>query len=118
MENQKSKNILEFDEKDIITRVEPAIFYNLNKQYSELFGIKINVATSKDPSYIGTPLKYHGITNEKIHLEFIRGNCKGKKLSLRFEEWQDGWAKYNSPKISNELLNKETLENKLNTIWN
>lgn len=88
MKKQKSKHISEFKEEKIITRIEPA--FNDMRDYT-----KNPIKPKRDYSYIGDCLKFIGRTKSRIYFRnssYKEPFKKGKKFSLNYEIFKNGWA--------------------------
>lgn len=107
--NQISKSINEFSPGDILTRIEPVAKVN---NIMSLFP-----RVEYDSSYIGEKFVFIGIVNGCIFLE--REN--GDSLSIKFCDFENGWAFYidpstlfnNKPKSPYESMSDTALIQKL-----
>ncbi|MEK6823889.1 MAG: hypothetical protein AABY06_02530 [Nanoarchaeota archaeon] len=116
MTSQKSKHISEFNEGDIITRVEPAIHYK--KIYDEILKKEIIIDSLKDSSFMEVPLEYSKIVKDKIYFKWVsKDNLfeKGEIIELNYNKSQNGWVKYidkyKSQKICKDKFLEKNLEN-------
>lgn len=99
-----SKHISNFKKGEIITRVEPAIVYR--KKYDDLAGANVYIKERIDESYIGVSLEYLGTDKKKIYFKSCLEDelpFKARtKFAIRYNLFQNGWAKYESPKTLEE----------------
>lgn len=91
----KGQNIVNFKVGEIITRVERAEIYR--KQYNENIMVTVDVLNYTDGSYMGEPLEYKGIANNKIYFQPVKGCLNNKVRSVNLEDWQDGWSMFTLP---------------------
>lgn len=99
MKPQTGRNINEFEQGDIITRVKPAIlgtndFAPLEPNEE---GVLVQQLT-KDFSYRGERLKFLGIANNLIYCENLDGFFDDNTIDLDIERWSDGWDIWIDPK--------------------
>jgi len=97
MKPQEGRNISEFEPGDVITRIVPAV---LRTKDDSLFYMpktdeegNVKVEQIYDYSYRGDALKFLGIANNMIYLEYNdkRMNLSDKPVDLELERWADGW---------------------------
>lgn len=74
------QSIYTFKVDDIIIRVCSAVLPNGSMSYS-----------------IKNPVKFKGISNNRIYLEQIEGHAKGKVIAVSVDIYQNGWEKYILP---------------------
>lgn len=107
MKKQKSSHISEFNEGEIVTRVEPA-FNDMRDHVKNPINPKI------DYSYVGDCLKYLGRTGSKIYFRnysYKKPFEKKGKFSLNYEIFKNGWAYAEVSNIYQEPLKNLDLEN-------
>lgn len=80
---------------DIITRVARAEIYY--KKYNDNLGVTTDVLNYTDGSYMGEPVKYRGIANNRIYFESLKGCFKGNIHSVDLENWSEGWELFELP---------------------
>ena len=106
-----TKHISEFNEGDIITRVEPAIHHK--KIYDEILKKEIIIDSLKDSSFVGVPLEYDKIVKDKIYFKWISKDKlfdKGEIIELDYGKSQNGWARYIDQYKSQEICKNKSLE--------
>jgi len=91
MKLQDGRNINEFEQGDILTRVKPAILGTdeLGELEEQPDGTKV-MAKTRDYSYRGDRLRLFGIANNMIYLENLDYPYINKYVDLDFERWFDG----------------------------
>lgn len=96
-----------FREDDIITRIESAP--NDFRDY-----IKNPIFPKADYSYIGDCLKFIGRTGSRIYFRiysYKQPFKKGKKFSLNYEIFKNGWAHADKNNVSRESFENLNLKN-------
>lgn len=94
----KSYHINSFNEGDILTRVERAPFKV--KQYNDNLMVEVEVTKHTDGSYMGDKLEYLGMFNRILCFKRLDNSIfKNKVLKLHYDQWQDGWQKYEIPEL-------------------
>jgi hypothetical protein len=91
---QEGRNISEFRPGQILVRLEPAKWDAPAIDPSTMTATAVEV---KDGSYRGEPMEYIGNANNMIYVHFIEMGKKGRRHSLKMEQWADGWGLYVDP---------------------
>jgi hypothetical protein len=108
---QKPQNIRTFKPGTVVTRINKAI---INTPISEnMFDDEGSLMITKpkigDGSWIGEPMKFIGIANGCVIMQFMSTYRKNELHNLEcINGWEEGWAEYIDPKSLLELIENKS----------
>ena len=110
--DQQSQSIRSFEPGTIVTRIEPAVASNQGDGSMFDFDGSLKVCTGrKDSSYIGEPMRFIGIANGCVLVEYAFDKDKIRQLRI-LDGFEDGWSEYIDPNEIRSMLNESIKEKK------